>query len=138
VSAARSSLAERRTTIVTKSLFPKISLPQLERIITTALDTNKAEKIVSVDLKGKADFADRMVIASGTSTRHVGALAEYVVTALKQAGYESVLVEGKESCEWVLVDAGDVVVHIFKPDMREHYNLEKMWALPHGVAEVAL
>lgn len=124
--------------ITKKILFPKLSLPQLERLILTALDANKAEHIVSVDLTGKSDVADRMVVATGTSSRHVGALADYVVEALKRAGYDSVPTEGKESCEWVLVDAGNIIVHIFKPDVREHYNLEKMWSAAHKTAEVAL
>ena len=120
-------------------MFPKLSLPQIERLILTSLDANKAEHIVSIDLTGKSDVADRMVVASGTSSRHVGALADYVVEALKRAGFEHVPVEGKESCDWVLVDAGDVIVHIFKPDAREHYNIEKMWSATHKAhAEVAL
>ena len=132
--------AERRTTIVTKILFPKLSLPQIEKLIFSALDTNKAENIVSVDLTGKSDVADRMVIATGTSGRHVAALADYVVMALKRAGYPSVPIEGKDSCDWVLVDAGDVIVHILKPDTRNHYNLEKMWAGSHAnhAADIAL
>ena len=99
---------------------------------------NKAEKIVSIDLTGKTDIADRMVIASGTSARHVGALADYVVMALKKAGYTSVPTEGRESGDWVLVDAGDVIIHIFKPETRTHYNLEKMWTATIPDAEVAL
>ncbi len=70
-----------------------------------------------------------MIIADGTSNRHVGSLADNLVTALKQAGFDSVPVEGKETCDWVLVDAGDIIVHLFKPEMREHYNLEKMWSV---------
>ena len=78
-----------------------------------------------------------MVIASGTSQRHVGSLADHVVEALKKAGYERIAVEGKELCDWVLVDAGDVVVHIFRPEVRSYYNLEKMWsvALPQTQME---
>lgn len=79
-----------------------------------------------------------MIIASGLSARHVSALADYVVTALKQAGYEFVPTEGKEAGDWVLVDAGDVIVHIFKPEAREHYNLEKMWTASIPSAEIAL
>lgn len=92
-----------------------------------------------MNLAGKADFADSMLIASGTSSRHVGALADRVVQALKSVGFEHVMVEGKESCDWVLVDAGDVVVHIFKPEARRYYNLEKMWsvALPQPSLEAA-
>lgn len=78
-----------------------------------------------------------MIIASGTSQRHVGALAEHVVTALKHAGYESVPVEGQESCDWVLVDAGDVIVHIFRPEARKYYNLEKMWSVTLPQLEAA-
>jgi ribosome-associated protein len=74
-----------------------------------------------------------MVVASGTSQRHVGALADHIVEALKKAGYQHVAVEGQDSCDWVLVDAGDIVVHIFRPEVRRYYNLEKMWSveLPH-------
>ncbi len=74
-----------------------------------------------------------MIIASGTSPRHVSALADYVVSALEKAGCGNIHVEGKEGCEWVLVDAGNIIVHIFKPDVRSNYNLEKMWSvsLPH-------
>jgi len=71
-----------------------------------------------------------MIVASGTSSRHVASLADAVVSALEAAGYEHVPVEGKDGCEWVLVDAGDVIVHLFKPEMRSHYNLEKMWSVP--------
>lgn len=92
-----------------------------------------------MNLAGKSDFADSMVIASGTSQRHVGALADRVVAALKSVGFEHILVEGKESCDWVLVDAGDVVVHIFRPEVRSYYNLEKMWSvnLPQPSLEAA-
>lgn len=79
-----------------------------------------------------------MIVASGTSSRHAGALADHVVTALKKAGYVSVPTEGREEGDWVLVDAGDVIIHIFKPETREHYNLEKMWTKAIPDAEVAL
>ena len=120
-------------------MFPKITLTQLERLILASLDQHKAQDIVSIDLTGKSDIADRMVIASGTSQRHVASLAERVITALKQAGYEHVPVEGMEAGDWVLVDAGDVVVHLFRPEMRRYYNLEKMWsvALPEPELEAA-
>ena len=115
----------------------KLSINKLEQIILTSLDTHKAEEIVSINLEGKSDFADRMIIANGNSLRHVGALADYVVDVLKKAGYESVRVEGKEGCEWVLVDAGDIIVHVFKPEVRTYYNLEKMWSVSVPQAEVA-
>lgn len=78
-----------------------------------------------------------MVVATGISSRHVAALADYIVTALKKAGYETVPTEGKESGEWILVDAGDVIVHIFKADIRERYNLEKMWSALDSSREIA-
>ena len=110
--------------------LPQIALTKLEKLITKTLDKHKAEQIISVDLKGKSDVADMMIIASGTSSRHVVALADYVIMELKKAGYPSVPNEGKESGDWVLVDAGDIIVHIFKPETRELYNLEKMWDVP--------
>jgi ribosome-associated protein len=122
-------LVKRRKAITTKKLFPKLSLAQLERLIFSTLDSHKAENIVSVDLTGKSDFADRMIIASGTSQRHVSALADHVRETLKHAGYEHVPVEGQETCDWVLVDVGDIVVHIFRPESRGYYNLEKMWSV---------
>jgi ribosome-associated protein len=119
----------RRTTIATKPLAPRVSAPHLERLIVKSLDTHKAEDIVSVDLTGKSDFADSMIIASGTSSRHVGSLADRVVEALKAIGLSPIPVEGENACDWVLVDAGDVVVHIFRPEARRYYNLEKMWSV---------
>ncbi|MDE3016738.1 MAG: ribosome silencing factor [Pseudomonadota bacterium] len=123
------SPTERRTAIVTKKQFPKPSLPHLERLILSSLDQQKAENIVSVDLTGKSDFADRMVIASGTSQRHVSSLADRVIATLKGAGYHNVPTEGQGDCDWVLVDAGNIVVHIFRPEARRYYNLEKMWSV---------
>lgn len=107
-------------------------------MITKTLDQHKAEKIISVDLAGKSDVADKMIVASGTSSRHVATLAEYIITALKKLGYESVPNEGRETGDWVLVDAGDIIVHIFKPEIREMYNLEKMWSTKMPEAEIAL
>ena len=114
-----------------------MSLKQLERLILTSLDDHKAEDVVSINLTGKSDFADRMIVASGNSQRHVGSLATYVVEALKKAGYTSVPVEGQDSCEWVLVDAGNIIVHLFKPEARSYYNLEKMWSVALPQAEAA-
>ncbi len=118
------------TPINSKPSLPKLSLPKLEKLIISALDRLKAENIVSIDLKGKSDFADKMVIASGTSGRHIDSLASSITGALKDAGLAHIPVEGKESGEWVLVDAGDIIVHLFRPDIRNHYNLEKMWSVP--------
>lgn len=77
-----------------------------------------------------------MIVASGSSARHVAALADHVAHALKEAGYDSVPVEGKDACEWVLVDAGNIIIHLFHPHLREHYNLEKMWSVPAGATPV--
>jgi ribosome-associated protein len=133
----RTPCTKGETTIHTKTLFPKLSLKQLEHLILKSLDDRKAEDIVSMNLEGKSDFADRMIVASGTSQRHVGSLADSVVDALKKAGYHNVSVEGQEACEWVLVDAGNIVVHLFRPEVRTYYNLEKMWSVSLPQAELA-
>lgn len=91
------------------------------------LDDAKAEDIVSLDLAGKTSLADAMIIATGRSDRHVGAIAERVVSDLKQKGYPPPRVEGMPVCDWVLIDAGDVIVHLFRPEVRGFYNLEKLW-----------
>jgi ribosome silencing factor RsfS/YbeB/iojap/nicotinate (nicotinamide) nucleotide adenylyltransferase len=98
-------------------------------LVRQSLEDNKAEDIVVIDLENKSSFADFMVIASGRSTRQVVAIAEHLADSLKQAGHGYIPVEGKQTGEWVLVDAGDVVVHIFHPDARNFYGLEKMWEL---------
>jgi len=96
--------------------------------ILAALDDGKAEGIVTIDLQGKSSIADTMVVASGRSDRHVGAVADRVLRALKDAGHGKASVEGLQTCDWVLIDAGDVIVHLFRPEVREFYNLEKMWS----------
>ena len=95
-------------------------------IVKKTLDDNKADDVVVMDLRGKTSLASFMVVASGTSQRHVASLAEKVQLDLKTAGYKSVA-EGEERADWVLIDAFDVIVHIFKPEVREFYNIEKMW-----------
>jgi len=94
--------------------------------VLTALDETKAEDIISIDLRGKTALADDMVIATGRSTVHVGAIADKAIRALKEVGVTA-RVEGLPQCDWVLIDAGDVIVHIFRPEVRLFYNLEKMW-----------
>ena len=96
-------------------------------MVLTSLDDSKAEDLVSIDLTGKTPLADYMVVASGRSERHVAAVAERLVEDLKKAGATDVRVEGLRHADWVLVDAGDIVVHIFRPEVRTFYNLEKMW-----------
>lgn len=102
-----------------------------DRIIKTvlaSLDDSKAEDIVSINIKGKSALADQMVIASGRSHRHVGAVTDHLLRAIKDAGLGAPRVEGKSSGDWVLIDTGDVILHIFRPEVREFYALEKMWA----------
>jgi ribosome-associated protein len=100
----------------------------LLRDIVHWLDEAKAEAIVTIDLKGKSSIGDFMVIASGRSDRHVGAIADQLKKKLKEAGQARVRVEGFEACDWVLIDIGDIIVHVFRPEVREFYNLEKMWS----------
>lgn len=95
--------------------------------ILDRLDQDKAEEIVSIDLRGKSAMADHMVIASGRSTRQVAALTDHLVESLKQELGRTTRIEGKNAGDWVLIDAGDVIVHIFRPEVREFYQLEKMW-----------
>ncbi len=112
--------------------------PASDRIlheITALLDERKAEDIVSIPLAGKTTIADFMVIASGTSHRQVSALAEHLLRRLKELGLGRAAVEGLESADWVLIDAGDVIVHLFRPEVRAFYNLEKLWG--GSVAETA-
>jgi len=99
-------------------------------LVTTCLDDAKAEDVVKIDLKGKTAIGDHMVIASGRSARHVGAIADQLGRKLKDSGFGRMRVEGLPSCDWVLVDVGDVIVHVFRPEVREFYNLEKMWLAP--------
>ena len=97
-------------------------------IVRETLDEAKALDVVSIDLEGKSSIADTMVIASGRSTRHVGAIADQVLKNLKKITKYRIKVEGMPHCDWVLIDGGDVIVHIFRPEVREFYNLEKMWS----------
>lgn len=99
----------------------------------TTLNKEKAEEIVQIDLRGRSEIADYMVICSGRSTRQVSSLAEKLVEKTKEVTGNSARVEGKSQGDWVLIDTGDVVVHIFRPEVREFYQLEKMW-LPSGSA----
>jgi ribosome-associated protein len=96
--------------------------------VLTSLDDAKAQEVMAIDLNGKGAFADHMVIASGRSNRHVSAIADQLVEQLKAVGWRNLRVEGVPQCDWVLVDAGDVVVHVFRPEVRTFYNLEKLWS----------
>ncbi len=102
--------------------------PSLLTAVLAQLDDAKAENVVTIGLDGKAAIADTMVLASGRSNRHVGAIADQLIEKLKGAGHRNLRVEGMPQCDWVLVDAGDVVVHVFRPEVRSFYNLEKLWS----------
>lgn len=104
-----------------------INEQEILEIIQKTLEDGKAENVVTIDLAGKTSIANQMVVASGTSQRHVASLAEKVQENLKAAGYKTT-VEGEEKADWVLIDAFDVIVHIFKPEVRDFYSLEKMWS----------
>ena len=105
-----------------------MSVINIKNNIEKILDDNKAKNITSIDLKNKSYIADYMVIASGTSSRHLQALSEILVTQLKKLGIDNGRIEGKDSSDWKLVDANDVIVHIFHPEKRDFYDLEKMWS----------
>ena len=98
--------------------------------VLASLEDSKAENIVSIDIQGKSSLGDHMVIASGRSNRHVAAVAEHLLRAIKDAGMGQARVEGLGGSDWVLIDAGDIIVHVFRPEVREFYNLEKMWLTP--------
>ena len=100
----------------------------LKKIIEKTLDTNKAQDIISIDLKDKSSMADYMIIASGTSSRHIQSLSEQVLEKLKKNGVPDSKIEGKQSNEWKLVDGIDLIVHIFHPEKRKFYELEKIWS----------
>ena len=100
----------------------------LEKIVLNTLDINKAQDIISINLKDKSSMADYMIIASGTSSRHIQSLSEQVLEKFKDNGIKDSKIEGKESSEWKLVDGIDVIVHIFHPEKRKFYELEKIWS----------
>jgi ribosome-associated protein len=106
------------------------------RLVLAQLDEMKAEDTLTIDLRRKSSIADFMVVTSGRSNRHVGSLAERVMEQLDKAGL-STRVEGMPNCDWVLIDAGDVIVHVFRPEVRSFYNLEKMWAGREAAAQRA-
>ena len=102
----------------------------IKKQIEIILDSNKAKNIVSINLKKKSHIADYMIIASGTSSRHLQSLSENLVSELKKIGINNCRIEGRESSDWKLVDAIDIIIHLFHPEKREFYDLEKMWSEP--------
>lgn len=117
---------------------PFASASEQTGIARLCLDDMKAEDVVELDLVGKTALADTMMIATGRSQRHVGSIADRIVEALKSAGFGRVRVEGMPSCDWVLIDAGDLIVHVFRPEVRSFYNLEKIWGADRPLDRVAV
>ena len=135
------NLVERTLPIPRKSKLPRtggaLSGDDLLTLVETSLDDDKAEDVVVIDLAGKTEIADFMVIATGQSSRQVGAMAVHLSQKIKEAGIKDVAVEGASQGDWVLIDAGDVLVHLFRPEVRDFYGLEKLWAVPDVVAGAA-
>ena len=104
------------------------NISELKKTVVKTLDINKAQDIITIDLKDKSSMADYMIIASGTSSRHIQSLSEQVLEKLKDSGISNSKIEGKDSGEWKLVDGIDLIVHIFHPEKRKFYELEKMWS----------
>lgn len=128
---------------MTKSSSPsshEARLARLLSVITESLDKDKAENIVTLDLTGRAGFAERMIIASGVSERQISAMAHHLETRLKEESLALPQIEGEQGSDWVLLDAGDVVVHLFMPESRELYALERMWGgdFDHADEEIAV
>ena len=119
------------TAAATPPLAPRVAPvgdSPLHTLVLTSLDDDQAQEVVSIPLEGKSSIADHMVVASGRSTRQVAAMAQKLAERIKKAGMGPVRLEGLPAADWVLIDAGDVVVHLFRPEVRSFYNLERMWA----------
>ncbi|WP_307437792.1 ribosome silencing factor [Labrys monachus] len=124
-------MVRREADVIPLHPVSRASRPDAEdtvRLLLKSLDDMKAEEIVEIDLRGKSAIADAMIIATGRVARHVDAIADRAVKDLKAAGVHNIRIEGVPVCDWVLIDAGDVIVHIFRPEVRAFYNLEKMWS----------
>jgi len=110
---------------------------ELLQLVETSLDDDKAEDVVVIDLAGKTEIADFMVIANGGSSRQVGAMATHLQKKMKASGLKGLKAEGLPHCDWVLIDARDVIVHLFRPEVRDFYNLEKIWTVPAAEDDAA-
>ncbi len=117
--------------------MPADTVDDLHELVLAQLDDDQAIEVVSIPLEGKSSVADFMVIASGRSTRQVAAMAQKLAEKVKQDGYGPARVEGLPAADWVLIDAGDVVVHLFRPEVRSFYNLERMWSFESGEAQAS-
>ena len=111
---------------------------EIKKVIESTLDQNKANNIITINLKKKSYIADYMIVASGTSSRHIQSLSEILVSELKKLGVANCKIEGRESNDWKLVDANDIIIHIFHPEKRKFYDLEKMWCNPTNKKEMLI
>jgi ribosome-associated protein len=126
----------RKTSTPTAALKAQPDADKTLSMILSRLDDMKAEETVTIDLRGKSAFSDYMIVTSGRANRHVGAIAENVAKGLKETGIKSIHIEGLPNCDWVLIDSGDVIVHVFRPEVREFYNLERLWTQSPTAAKV--
>jgi ribosome silencing factor RsfS/YbeB/iojap len=124
-----------RTAAATREKAETSRLDQLQRVILASLEDDKAEAVVAIDLAGRASFADRMVIATGIADRQITAMATHLEEKLHEAGLKRVQTEGANGSDWVLIDAGDIVIHLFRPEARAMYGLERMWGAELDEAE---
>lgn len=113
---------------------PEMGAAALHQLVLAQLDDDQAQEVVSIPLEGKSSIADHMVIASGRSTRQVASMAQKLAEKIKHAGFGHARIEGLPAADWVLIDAGDVVIHLFRPEVRTFYNLERMWSFEGGEA----
>lgn len=121
-------VSKRSTAIPNTENAP--SVEHLLNAVETTLEDDKAEQTVVIELAGKTQIADYLIIASGTSHRHVGAMADHLHRKIKSMGIKNISVEGNDQCDWVLIDGGDIIIHLFRPEVRQFYNLEKIWSGP--------
>jgi ribosome-associated protein len=134
--AVKSAKTPRKTSTQAAALKAQPDADKTLNMILSRLDDMKAEETVTIDLRGKSAFSDYMVVTSGRANRHVGAIAENVTKTLKENGIKNIHVEGLPNCDWVLIDSGDVVVHVFRPEVREFYNLERLWTQNPAAAAI--
>ncbi len=123
----KASIAGPRGKKAAEKKMPHDELDRMQGIICASLEDDKAEDILAIDLAGRASFADRMVLATGLADRQIAAMAAHLTEKLHEAGFKKILTEGATGTDWVLIDAGDIIVHLFKPEARTLYALEKMW-----------
>src|SRR5947207_116372 len=133
---SKSGKTTRKTSTQAAALKAQPDADKTLNMILSRLDDMKAEETVTIDLRGKSAFSDYMIVTTGRANRHVGAIAENVTKALKENGIRNIHVEGLPNCDWVLIDSGDVVVHVFRPEVRAFYKLERLWAQNPAAAAI--